>query len=152
MRAIANSRMYSITDSAAAAWDQLFAKVIDRSGVPLALMAYPPPGALANLWSRGDLGCVFMCGWPFMREGGTKTVLAAPVPDADWAKNRPQYRSEFIVRADSPFVRLEDAFGHRFAFNSRDSHSGTNAPRAHLATFFAGKPLFSEVIDRKSVV
>ena len=146
MTAIANARMYAVSTSAAAAWDALFAAVVLRSGVTLAITAYPPPGALAGLWARDDLGCVFMCGWPFIREGGTKTVLAAPVPNADWAEDRPQYRSAFIVRADAPFGRLEDAFGHRFAFNSRDSHSGTNAPRAHLAKFADGRPLFASVV------
>jgi ABC-type phosphate/phosphonate transport system substrate-binding protein len=87
-----------------------------------------------------------MCGWPFVREGAVKTLLAAPVPAAEWAGGQPVYRSDFIVAREAPFRRLEDTFGHRFAFNTETSHSGYNAPRAHLATYASGAPLFRELV------
>ena len=42
---------------------------------------YPAPQPLSALWARPDLGCAFMCGYPFAtsRDPG-RTLLAAPVP------------------------------------------------------------------------
>ena len=130
---IANARMYAVSPSADAAWKALLGHVIARSELDIAIVDHAYPHKLPELWARTDLACVFMCGWPFIREGGGKTLLAAPVPDADWAADRAQYVSQFIVARDSPLHSLADARGHRFAYNARDSHSGYNAPRAVLA-------------------
>ncbi len=142
---VANARMYAVSASAAAAWQALLAQVIAASGVDMMIIEHNYPAKLDALWDRRDLGCVFMCGWPFIREGATKTLLAAPIPDAEWAQDQAHYRSDFIVAEGSSIARLEDAFGGRFAFNAANSHSGYNAPRAHLATFAAQAPLFSQV-------
>ncbi len=146
MTPIANARMYSVSPSAAAAWNALLAHVIAELDVDMMIMEHNYPHRLDTLWQRDDLGCVFMCGWPFIREGGHKTLLAAPVPDADWAEDRAQYCSEFIVAAEAPYTELEDTFGRRFAFNVQDSHSGYNAPRAHLSRWAEQAPLFSEIV------
>ena len=146
MTLIANARMYSVSPSAAVGWRRLLARVIDDSSVPMAIIDHAYPATLNDLWARPDLGCALMCGWPFVREGSVKTLLAAPVPTAEWAGGQPIYRSDFIVARDSLFQRLEDTFGHRFAFNTEESHSGYNAPRAHLARFAARAPLFRELV------
>ena len=146
MTLIANARMYSVSPSAAAAWRRLLARVIEDSGVAMEIIDHTYPATLNDLWARPDLGCALMCGWPFVREGAVKTLLAAPVPAAEWAGGQPIYRTDFIVARASPFQRLEDTFGHRFAFNTEESHSGYNAPRAHLAKFAARAPLFRELV------
>lgn len=143
---IANARMYTVNPSSRAAWHALLARVIADSGVAMQIIDHAYPEKLVDLWARPDLGCAFMCGWPFMREGGVKTLLAAPVPAAGWAAGQPVYRSDFIVPADSPITAPEQAFGHRFAFNALDSHSGYNAPRAHFSAFADRAPLFAEIV------
>jgi ABC-type phosphate/phosphonate transport system substrate-binding protein len=143
---IANARMYSVSPSAAAAWRRLLARVIEDSGVAMEIIDHAYPATLNDLWARPDLGCALMCGWPFVREGAVKTLLAAPVPMAEWAGGQPIYRTDFIVARDSSFERLEDTFGHRFAFNTEESHSGYNAPRAHLAKYAVRAPLFRKLV------
>jgi ABC-type phosphate/phosphonate transport system substrate-binding protein len=146
MTLIANARMYSVSPSAAAAWRALLARVIEAAGVAMEIVDHAYPATLNDLWARPDLGCALMCGWPFVREGSVKTLLAAPVPAAAGARGQPVYRSDFIVAREAPFQRLEDTFGHRFAFNTEESHSGYNAPRAHLAKYAARAPLFRELV------
>lgn len=145
---IANARMYSVAPGAAAAWKLLFAWAAETSGVPLDVIDHAFPALLNDLWRRDDLAATFMCGWPYLRLNLGHQVLAAPVPSAAWAGGRPVYCTHFVVRRDAPFQRLEDTFGHRFAFTIADSHSGYNAPRRHLMPFraAAGGPLFSEIV------
>lgn len=145
---IANARMYSVAPGAIAAWKRLFAWLAETSGVPLTVIDHAFPAKLNDLWGRPDLACTFMCGWPWLRQGATQRVVAAPVPGASYAGGRPVYCSHFVVRADSPFNRLEGTFGHRFAFTIDDSHSGYNAPRHHLLRYRRGAetPLFGEIV------
>jgi ABC-type phosphate/phosphonate transport system substrate-binding protein len=144
---IANARMYSVAPGAAAAWKKLFAWLEERSGVDLTVIDHAFPAPLDALWSRQDLACTFMCGWPFMRYGHVHQVVAAPVPRADYAKRRPVYCSHFVVRRDSKFQTLEDTFGKRFAYTIHDSHSGYNAPRHHLLRYRKGdRKLYREIV------
>jgi ABC-type phosphate/phosphonate transport system substrate-binding protein len=145
---IANARMYSVAPGAAAAWKRLFAWLEDETGVRLTVIDHAFPAPLNDLWRRSDLGCTFMCGWPFLRFGAQHQVIAAPVPVAEYAAAQPVYCSHFIVKATSPFARLEDTFGHRFAYTIEDSHSGYNAPRHHLMRYRGGpdRALFGEVV------
>ena len=129
---IANARMYAVTPEAEAAWSRLLAAVAAEAGVPLAYEPYPPPQPLDALWARPDLGAVFMCGFPIALDLAPAVPLAAPIPDAPWAGGRPLYRSDFVVRAESPHARLEDTFGGTIGWTVAHSHSGFNAPRHHL--------------------
>ncbi len=56
--------------------------------------------------------------------------------------------SDFVVRADSRFTTLEDAFGARLAYSIESSHSGYNAPRHHLLGFrtSARPALYSDIV------
>jgi ABC-type phosphate/phosphonate transport system substrate-binding protein len=145
---IANARMYSVAPGATAAWKTLFAWLKARSGVEMTVIDHAFPASLDELWSREDLACTFMCGWPFMRYGAIHQVVAAPIPDAVYARGRPVYCSHFVVRDDAPFKTLEDTFGHRFAYTIPDSHSGYNAPRHHLLSYRKGsaKMLYREIV------
>ena len=145
MSPIANARMYAVTPEAEAAWEAMFARVAAEAGVPLAYEAYPAPKPLDLLWRRPDLGAAFMCGFPIALGLAAVVPLAAPVPDAPWAGGRGLYRSDFVVRAEAPYRRLEDTFGGTIGWTVVHSHSGFNAPRHHLLPFRRadGAPLFS---------
>ena len=132
MRFIANARMYAVTPEAEAAWRALISHVADEAGIALDYVAYPAPQPLEALWSRPDLGCVQMCGYPIALRMAEVVPIAAPIPRADWAEGHAVYRSDLIVRADSPFRTLADTFGGRFGWTVAHSHSGFNAPRFHL--------------------
>jgi len=84
------------------------------------------------LWSRPDVGCVFMCGYPIALKLATVIPIAAPIPRAPWAAGRPVYRSDLIVRKDAPYRSLEDTFEGRAGWTVEHSHSGFNAFRYHL--------------------
>jgi ABC-type phosphate/phosphonate transport system substrate-binding protein len=132
MALVANARMYAVAPGAKAAWHALFAWLAAASGRPLEVVEHAFPAPLDALWARDDLASVFMCGWPFAREGGVRPIVAAPIPAGGPGA---VYRSHFIVRTASPFARLEDTFGGRLAYTVESSHSGYNAPRHHLLAF-----------------
>jgi ABC-type phosphate/phosphonate transport system substrate-binding protein len=138
---IANARMYAVTPEAEAAWRALIGHVAAEAGVSFDYLPYPAPQPLEHLWQRPDLGCVFMCGYPIALKLADVTPLAAPIPDAPWARGKAVYRSDLIVRRDSPFQRLEDTFGSRLGWTVDHSHSGFNALRHHLLRYRTpGKP------------
>ena len=147
-RWVMNARMYAVTPEVEAGWEALLGHVAREAGVPLTYMRYPAPQPLEQLWSRPDLGCAFMCGFPIAMELAAVTPIAAPIPNAVWAGGRAVYRTDFIVREDSPFRTLADTFGHRAGFTVAHSHSGFNAFRHHLLKFrSAARPtLYAEMV------
>lgn len=132
---IANARMYAVTPEVERAWRTLLEHVSRDARVPLTYVSYPAPQPLEDLWSRPDLGAVFMCGYPIALRLAPVIPLAAPVPRAPWARGRAVYRSDLIVREDAPFTRLEDTFGRRAGWTVAHSHSGFNAFRHHLLAY-----------------
>jgi ABC-type phosphate/phosphonate transport system substrate-binding protein len=136
---IANARMYSVTAEVEAAWRTLLAQVSADAEVPLAYLPYPAPQPLESLWTRPDLGAVFMCGFPMMLEIARVEPLAAPIPRAPWAWGAAVYRSDLIVRSDSAYRSLEDTFGGHAGWTVEHSHSGFNAFRRHLLDFRSEK-------------
>ncbi|MEX0873049.1 MAG: PhnD/SsuA/transferrin family substrate-binding protein [Aquisalimonadaceae bacterium] len=140
--------MYDVTPQARAAWAALFRWLADATGIALEDLAYPAPRPLGELWSRDDLGCVFMCGWPFSKARPQPLPIAAPVPRAERYAGRPVYFTDLVVRRDRGFKRLEETFGQRIGWTDKGSQSGFNALRNHLMPYreSAGKPLYSESI------
>ena len=147
---IASFRMYEAVPAAARAWRALFARVFADAGLDLAIVEHRPPAPLRELYERDDLGCAFMCGWPFVRSGRMRPI-AAPVPSPPRYEHLPRYCSEILVREASGWTNLEQTFGHRFGWTAADSQSGFNAPRAYLAAYVVpsrqtpGPNLYSEV-------
>ncbi|NOV24106.1 ABC transporter permease [Cupriavidus necator] len=129
---IANARMYAVTAPAEQAWRALLAHVSGRAGVALPYVEHAAPAPVRELWERPDLGCVFMCGYPYASATVTPQLLAAPVPALPRYGGRPVYFSEFIVRADASVQTLEQTFGKRLACMLPESNSGYNAPRHYL--------------------
>ena len=129
---IASARMYAWSPSLAAAWQRLLDWVATAAGVDLAVIDQSGPTNLDELWARQDMGCVFMCGYPWALRRDRPALLAAPVPSPPRYGGRAAYVSDFIVRADGPHRTLEDTFGGVLAYSTEHSHSGYNAPRHHL--------------------
>src|SRR5262245_41507383 len=127
--------MYAVTPDVEAAWRSLLEHVARDAGVRLSYVPYPAPKPLEDLWSRPDLGAVFMCGYPIALRLAPVVPLAAPIPRAPWAAGRAVYRSDLIVREDAPYTTLEDTFGGRAGWTVAHSHSGFNAFRHHLLGF-----------------
>lgn len=132
---IMNARMYAVTPAAEAEWRALLAHVAADAGVALEYVSYPAPQPLELLWSRPDLGCVLMCGFPVALGLAPVVPIAAPIPRAAWAAGRPVYRTDLIVRKDSAFRTLEDTFGGSAGWTVDHSHSGFNAWRHHLLAY-----------------
>ena len=132
---IACSRMYDVAPGAAAAWRTLLEWTARRAGVDMTVIDHPFPAPLEDLWERTDLGCAFMCGWPWAERARPPRLLAAPVPAAPRYGGRPVYFTDFVVRDDSPYRTLADTFGGRIAYTVETSHSGWNAARHHLLRY-----------------
>jgi ABC-type phosphate/phosphonate transport system substrate-binding protein len=146
---IMNARMYAVTPAVEAAWRSLLERITTEAGASFKYVSYPAPQPLETLWTRSDLGCVFMCGYPVALQLARVVPLAAPIPRAAWAAGRPVYRSDLIVREDAPYRMLEDTFGGRAGWTVEHSHSGFNAFRHHLLQYrTASRPaLYGEMVS-----
>ena len=125
--------MYDAVPAAAAAWRALFGRVFADLALDIRIVEHKFPQPIDALWAEPDLCCAFMCGWPFARSAAGMQAIAAPVPSPTRYGQLPRYCSDYIAREESGFERIEDAFGYRFGWMAENSHSGFNAPRAHLA-------------------
>jgi ABC-type phosphate/phosphonate transport system substrate-binding protein len=132
---IMNARMYAVTPEVEAGWRALLEHIIGEAGVALTYMPYPASQPLEDLWSRRDLGCALMCGFPIALKLAPVIPIASPIPRAAWAAGLPIYRSDLIVRRDASYRTLEDTFGARAGWTVAHSHSGFNAFRHHLLAY-----------------
>src|SRR6516162_8252443 len=130
-----NARMYAVTPAVEAAWRALLEHITREAEVALDYLPYPAPQPLETLWSRPDLGAVFMCGYPIALKLAPVVPIAAPIPRVKWAEGRAVYRTDLIVREDAPCRTLEDTFGGRAGWTVEHSHSGFNALRHHLLAY-----------------
>jgi ABC-type phosphate/phosphonate transport system substrate-binding protein len=129
---IANARMYGVTAPARAAWRDLFDWLARSTGITLEVIDHAYPAPLTELWSRRDLACAFICGFPLCRDFTQLKPVAAPIPASPPSAGRALYATALVVRAAAPFASLAESFGHRVGFTTPDSHSGFNALRHHL--------------------
>src|SRR3954467_5216441 len=145
---IVNARMYSVAPAAKTAWRELLGWVLERANVRMEFGDQDPPATLADLWGRSDLGCAMMCGLPYAHRKPRPLLLAAPVPSLERYANRPVYFTDIAVRADSPFKKIEDTFGHVAGYTLTDSMSGCVAFRRHLLPFRKSgpDPLYKKVV------
>jgi ABC-type phosphate/phosphonate transport system substrate-binding protein len=148
MSYVANARMYSVNPAAAAAWKELFEWLAQETGVELTVVDHAFPKPLAELWSRPDLACAFMCGFPYALAKHPPQAVATLIPSAAPIAGRPVYATRLVVRADSGFHALEDTFDGRLGFTVEDSHSGYNALRHHLLPYYKqrGAKLYQQSI------
>jgi ABC-type phosphate/phosphonate transport system substrate-binding protein len=132
---IACSRMYNVVPEVRAAWQTIFEWVASRADVPLEVIDHAAPAPLDDLWARDDMGCVFMCGWPWAMANPHPEILATPVPSPTRYGGQAVYFTDLVVREDSGFRKLSDTFGGRLAWTIESSHSGYNALRHHLLRY-----------------
>ena len=139
--------MYAVTPEVESLWRELLGHITREAGIALEYLPYPAPQPLEHLWARPDMGAVFMCGFPISLALANVVPLAAPIPRLEWARGRAYYRTDLIVRANSPYTRLEDTFSGRLGWTVEHSHSGFNALRHHLLAYrTAARPvLYHEV-------
>lgn len=133
---ITSTRLLDVSPTGQRAWHDLLGQVYADLGVEVAFVAHGWPTPIAELWERDNLYGAFMCGWPFVRArlaGRAMQPVASVVPSWPAYEGKARYRSEFVVRADSDWQQLADAFGSRYGWMVEDSQSGWNAPRAVLA-------------------
>lgn len=134
---VANARMYTVGEATARAWRAMFDWIASTASVPLQYVEHEGP--LDALWQRPDLGCAFMCGYPFATwddaHGARPSPLAAPMPRA--SDGRARYRTCIVVRDDSDITSLEALRGRRFAYTIAHSQSGYQAPRHLFAALAA---------------
>ncbi len=145
-----NARMYAVTAGVEAAWRQLLEHIAADADLALTYMSYPAPQPLEQLWSRPDLSCALMCGFPIALKLASVIPIAAPIPRAPWAHGEALYRSDLIVRQDAPYSSLADTFGARAGWTVEHSHSGFNAFRHHLLAYRTpSRPkLYSQMLGR----
>src|SRR2546425_9263457 len=105
---IASARMYSWSPTLTAAWRRLLEWVAARAGVEMKVLELADPYPLEELWARDDLGCGFMCGYPWAMRADRPHLLAAPVPSPPRYGGRPIYFTEFVVR-DRKSTRLNSS-------------------------------------------
>ena len=131
---IASAQMYSWSPEIGALWRKLLEWVAARANVPLAIVDDDNKlTPLDELWSRQDLACAFMCGYPWALQVDPPHLLAAPVPSPVRYHGEAVYFSDFIVHADSDFTTLEDTFGSRIAYPPPIRTPGTT-PHAFICS------------------
>jgi len=144
---IVNARMYSVAPAAKAAWREVLEWILEHAHLRMEFVDQEPPATLADLWARSDLGCAMMCGLPYSHRKPRPILLAAPVPSPERYANRAVYFTDIAVRADSPFMKIEDTFGHVVGYTLTDSMSGHVALRRHLLPYRkGGEPLYGKVV------
>jgi ABC-type phosphate/phosphonate transport system substrate-binding protein len=138
---VANARMYSAAPDVKRAWHEVFAWALQQADLSWDVIDFDPPAPLGELWARGDLGCVMMCGAPYSRRDPRPALVAAPIPSPARYGGRAIYFTDIAVRADAPYQTLEETFGGVIGYTLEDSMSGCIALRTHLRGFrSAGAP------------
>jgi ABC-type phosphate/phosphonate transport system substrate-binding protein len=117
------------------AWRALFDWVGRHAGVALDYIDHAAPAPLEELWARDDLAAAFMCGYPFAMAASRPRIVAAPIPASPRYRGAPVYCTDFVVRADSPYLQLSDTFGGKIGWTVSHSQSGFNAVRHHLLRY-----------------
>jgi ABC-type phosphate/phosphonate transport system substrate-binding protein len=143
---IANARMYAVSPEVSGLWRELLAAVIARSRLAISLIEHAEPAPIDALWRREDKAAVFMCGLPFARTEPRPVLVAAPVPSPPEFRGIPQYWSELVVHAASPYRSIDQTFGRRIAFTVPDSQSGCLAALQYFMTSGGAFPRFQEII------
>jgi len=146
---------YSVAPQTDAAWHDLLSFIARDVGIAFQFLSYPLPQPLEELWLRHDVGCVFiMCGYPIALRQFDVVPIAAPIPVAPWAQGSAVYRTDLVVKTDSPYEQLSDTFGGRIGWTTRHSHSGFNALRYHLLQYRTPErpTLYSEVVGNLGTV
>lgn len=125
-----------------ASWQAYLA---DRLGRPVHFVQRNSYAEITELLLRGEIGFAWLCGYPYVRNIESLTLVAVPLYEG-----KPLYRSYLIVPARDRNTReIRDLRGGVFAYSDPDSNSGYLYPRYHLLTLgespnnFFGKTFFT---------
>ena len=103
------------------------------------------------LFDAGEIDVCWICGLPYVWkvDAGRPDIELCAVPVMRLARygNAPVYFSDVVVRRDSSFKSFEDLRGATWAFNERNSHSGYNVVRHHLASLGETGAYFSRAVE-----
>src|SRR5215813_9103022 len=127
------------------AWWRGIAEAVRAEGVANVPDRLDRDIAFDALWSAPDLLFAQACGFPMMGAWSNRLqYLATPRYAAPGCEGS-TYCSLLVVRADSKAQCIEDLRGSRCSINSRISHSGFNALRAHAAPLASDGRFFGSV-------
>lgn len=103
------------------------------------------------LFDAGEIDVCWICGLPYIWkvDAGRPDIelCAVPVMRHERYGNAPVYFSDVVVRRDSRFNTFADLRGATWAYNERNSHSGYNVVRHHLATLGENIGFFSRAVE-----
>ncbi len=98
-------------------------------------------------WRSDALLLSQTCGYPLVYDfADTLQVVATPHYAAEGCSGA-RYRSAIVVRRTDPATSIADLRGRSCAINSRHSHSGMNALRAHLSDLAKGDRFFAAIVE-----
>ena len=128
-----NARMYAVTPEVEAPGAALLGHVADEAGVALDYLPYPAPQPLEHLWTRPDLGCVFMCGYPIALGAGDGDPARRPDPATPPGRQAARCIAPTSSCARTrPTARWRTRSAGAAGWTVEHSHSGFNAFRHHL--------------------
>lgn len=127
------------------AWWTGIARALRREGIDDVPDRLDRETAFDALWSAPDLLLAQACGYPMMI-GWSHALhyVATPRYTAPGCVGA-DYCSWLVVAADSRYTGIEDLRGARCSINGRNSHSGYNALRAHVAPLARNGRFFGSV-------
>lgn len=111
-------------------YKELLAFLGHRVGYEVHLVQRRTYGEINALFPKRQVDLAFICTGPYAvgREVYGFEALATPI-----VRGQPYYQSYLLVNKDSPFQRLEDLRGQRFAFTDPESNTGSLVPQWWLA-------------------
>src|SRR4029079_16987310 len=98
-----------------------------------------------RLWRSPDLLVAQACGYPMMGGWAADLRYVATPRYAAPGCDGTSYCSWIVVPATSPYTTLEDLRGRLCSINGRNSHSGYNALRGHIAPLARDGRFFGSV-------
>jgi len=125
-----------ISDAGVGVYEKLVRYLEQETGYSIKLVSGFSYRTVDAMLTTGDIDIACVCGLPYVlsRElpQPPTRLMAVPIPLEPRYKGRPIYYSDVIVRADSPYRRIEELKGRVWAYNDELSNSGYNLPRAFL--------------------
>jgi len=122
-------------------------------GVPAAFVGDIPWQERERLLDLGEIDVCWICGLPYVKKSIRQPaikLIAAPVMAHPRYAGLPIYYSDIVVHAESNLRSFSDLRGAVWAYNERNSHSGYNLVRYHLATQGVRDKYFGRMVESGS--
>jgi phosphonate transport system substrate-binding protein len=139
-----------ISEAGVGVYEKLARYLEVRTGYPCKLVSGFSYRTVDKMLAAGAIEVACVCGLPYVLSqelpNPPTRLMAVPIPANPRYRGRPVYYSDIIVRADSPYRRIEDLKGRVWAYNDELSNSGYNLPRAFLIRKGLHKGFLGKVI------